>query len=70
MNKAKRHAAGYICLGAFHAMHVVNSMLDNVLREMHEGLSERELQFIFKRKNRYHDEAETLRKLGWRFINS
>lgn len=64
-----RRGAGYALLGAFHTMHAVASVLDNVLLDMHRGLSQKEAKFIRQRKKHYRDEAEIIRRLARRLIN-
>lgn len=68
MQRMKRRSAGYICLAAFHVMCTVVHELHTIERELSKGLTNRERLFIRKRAKHYHEEAEVLRKLGWRLL--
>lgn len=65
-----RRGAGYTLLGAFHVMHAVAAMADNVLRDMHRGLDAEEKEWLTKRAKHYRKEAESIRVLAWRLINN
>lgn len=72
MNKVKRKAAGHLCLTLFalsgqisHQLHTIAATRDTGLGK---GLTDRERAFVEKKATEFHEQANTLRKLGWRFL--
>jgi hypothetical protein len=75
LDPAKRRAAGWACLGMFHALdtlrHMSGGISTNTLVRKDtfgEGLTEKEAEFVHLMESRLHKLALNYRKLGWRLL--
>lgn len=75
LRKADRKAAGMACLTLFAVANTVSHGLRQVASThppsgggTGAGLTEKERAYVLKLSTDFHDKAEVLRKLGWRFL--
>ncbi len=73
-DKAQRLAAGYACLNLFAVCNTIAHGLRTISAThiddtgLGRGLSEQERKYVMQLSLTFHEHAETLRKLGWRFL--
>jgi hypothetical protein len=73
IDKVKRKAAGHTCLLLFHSTcgiaHGLHTVAAHRESGLGAGLSERERAYVENLATEMSKQANTVRKLGWRFLN-